>query len=501
MKCLIGLLLTAHIAIGAHAISKDTAYGTYDYEYQQFTTDQTPSRQTSLFSNIGSPSIIMSSNLPITISSPGRYILVEHASYNASGAGSAITINSSNVILDLLNFNLSQQGGIASVNGISVASGLTNIVIKNGCIKDFSHVGVSVGSGCSQVVCSGLTFGNCGNRCLELVGSSASPIQIGTVKDCTFLASCTLTTADNVVTLSHCLDFELEHCNIHNNGSTAASGSLAMININNSHRCKISTVETHNNIGNTDLRGISLKQSHFNVFKNCMISTHLAWGNNSAAYGIILEGNSTSTANIFLECATANLTGTVVDGFLSSTNCDDNNFICCKSLSHKANSTSGIVHGFRCITNSRNQFIECIASHNTAPSSTVASPFHGAYGFKIDTTTGTYVRKCIANDNTASARATGFFFGATDQCVAEENSSCRNTTWGFDVNNLTFNDQVFIKNFALKNNIAGGPGSSQYSGFGANAANDSFTASNFGSNTGGLTGQPGPISWVNLGIG
>lgn len=459
---------------------------------------ETPKRQISLFSISGSPSLITSAHLPVTIVSPGRYIVVQNCTYNTSSIGTAITINSNNVILDLLGFSVTQNGGVANVNGIVVNAGLTNIVIQNGSIKDFSNNGISIGAGCSQVVIDNLTLCNCGNRAIELVGSTASPLQTGIIKNCTFVTSCTLSTADNVITLSHCNDIDIQNCTLSNNGSTNAAGVLTLIALNNSFRCILKDIDTSNNIGNTDLRCYCLKQSSLCRLHNCNASTNIAWGATSAVYGIMLEGNSTSTANIFTECTVANLTGTTVDGFFSSTNCDDNIFIVCKALANQANATTGVVHGFRCITNNRNQFLGCIAARNVAPSSTIASPFYGAYGFRIETTTGTYLHQCIANDQTAASRAIGFFIRATTSCTADENVACRNTTFGFDANFLTFNNQAFVKNFALKNNIAGGAGSNQYNGFGTDAIRDGFTASNFGVNN---TLTMGPISWVNLGIG
>jgi len=502
------LIISTPLFIGAHALSLQ------EYSYYPALQEHSapvplldpleqdiPTRQTSLYSNIGSPSIITRASLPYTISSPGRYILVEAGSYSPAASGTAITINASDVNLDLLSFNLVQANGVASVNGVVVASGLSNVTIQNGVVRDFSGVGISVGSGCSRVFVNNVTFYDCGNRGLELVGTANSPIQVGALTNCNFVSSSTLSTADNVLTISNCSDFEVAHCNLHNNGSTGASGALAMVNMTNNLRCKFTDLEVHNNIGNTDLRCYDLKQSSYCKFIRCHGNTNLAWGASSAMYGVLLEGSSTSTANLFCECVMANLTGTIVDGFLSSTNCDDNAFMLCKSLNNQANSTTGVVHGFRCITNNRNIYVECLAAHNTAPSSTVASPLYGAYGFKLDTTTGTYLRKCVANDQTAASRAVGYFFISDNQITIEENAASRNTTFGFDAANVTFNNQAFIKNFALKNNTAGGSGSDQYNGFGANAANDGFTASNFGTNTGGITGQPGPISWVNLGIG
>ena len=51
--------------------------------------------QAVLFNNISSPTVIRATDIPITISTPGRYILVEDASYNASTNVPAISITDS----------------------------------------------------------------------------------------------------------------------------------------------------------------------------------------------------------------------------------------------------------------------------------------------------------------------------------------------------------------------------------------------------------------------
>ncbi len=75
--------------------------------------------------------------LPYTISTQGVYCLTAHLSTNST-SGNAITINTSNVILDLNGFKL---GGLAAglgttANGIFAAQ-RQNITIKNGTVRGF----------------------------------------------------------------------------------------------------------------------------------------------------------------------------------------------------------------------------------------------------------------------------------------------------------------------------------------------------------------------------
>ena len=59
----------------------------------------------------------------------------------------AITISASNVTLDLRGRTLSQKSkNVLPVDGIVVDPGLTNIIIKNGTVRDFSDAGIRAGA-------------------------------------------------------------------------------------------------------------------------------------------------------------------------------------------------------------------------------------------------------------------------------------------------------------------------------------------------------------------
>lgn len=168
------------------------------------------------------------------------------------------------------------------------------------------------------------------------------------------------------------------------------------------------------------------------------------------------EANISSTANIFLNCQVNHITGTsVVDGFLSTSLCDNNSFLNCFVQNSNVTDVNGVACGFHIINNNRNRLIGCFALSNTAPASTVAAPLYGSYGFKIDTATGTSLRNCVANDNNGAptGRGVGFFWLATNSCAATENYADRNTI-GFDANNVVFNGVLgnsFVRNIAQKN--------------------------------------------------
>ena len=89
----------------------------------------------------------------VVITKPGYYCLCEDAVFNPSPNQignpyiGAITIDASNVTLDLRGRTLSQiSKAVLNVDGIIVNPGLTNIIIKNGTVRDFSDAGIRVGA-------------------------------------------------------------------------------------------------------------------------------------------------------------------------------------------------------------------------------------------------------------------------------------------------------------------------------------------------------------------
>ena len=78
----------------------------------------------------------------------GYYCLCEDVVFNPkSDATAAIRISASNVTLDLRGRTLSQKSkDVLPVDGIVVDPGLTNIIIKNGTVRDFSDAGLRVGA-------------------------------------------------------------------------------------------------------------------------------------------------------------------------------------------------------------------------------------------------------------------------------------------------------------------------------------------------------------------
>ena len=168
---------------------------------------------------------IRAADLPLPISSPGSYYLVE----NITTAGGGITITSDEVTIDLNGFSL--VGGTGA--GISIPDPHMNITVKNGTVRGWasggiaatsttnsrfqdlvlsdngttlSHYGLRVGNGCFVTNCTAVD--NSGNG----IGVS----EAGTITGCVAIGNATgISISSGTVT----------NCSARNNNSTGISSS------------------------------------------------------------------------------------------------------------------------------------------------------------------------------------------------------------------------------------------------------------------------------------
>jgi len=82
-------------------------------------------------------------SVPYTISSPGLYCLAKNLTYAAT-TSNAITVNASDVTLDLNGFCLTGPGKTSGSGyyGISIDAGANNVEIRNGSVKSFGNDGI-----------------------------------------------------------------------------------------------------------------------------------------------------------------------------------------------------------------------------------------------------------------------------------------------------------------------------------------------------------------------
>lgn len=114
---------------------------------------------------------------PYTINNPGFYYLGRNLTYNGGTTGAGITINASNVTLDLMGFTLSAGTYMVGV-GIRIMTTAGNVEVRNGTVRDFWD-GITQASSDSNICISNVRAINNYSSGFSLVANN--PI----VRDCT----------------------------------------------------------------------------------------------------------------------------------------------------------------------------------------------------------------------------------------------------------------------------------------------------------------------------
>ncbi|MBI2774403.1 hypothetical protein HYX58_00125, partial [Candidatus Dependentiae bacterium] len=430
---------------------------------------------------------------PLTINAPGVYRFASNVVYTPAGAGTqGITINSSNVMLDISCFTFSQQGGVAATDAIRVNSGFNDITIKNGMIANFTSRGITVQSNVQRIVISDTSIVGCGIRGIELLGGATkSSIVNGAIRNCNILQGLNQSTADRALYMQSCTDFQVTNCTINGNGLRTTTNILPL-DIDNCQKIAFRTITIDDNTG-ANVTGVRLFNASIQCsFQDCILRNNMASGN---ARGFLLESNSTSTGNQFLNCTVLAMSGSAaVDGFFTGTGCNDNLFMDCKALQNTSTGSDALstVRGFNFNSCQRVAAANCVSESNVAPSSTNG---FAALGFDLNTTTSCDLINCFASDNNGITRTNGVGFrivngatsatGAFGNTVRDCYASGNPVGFRLDPASGTSQFNAFIRNISVKN-------VTQYIGFAATSISSAASMNN-------LNAINAP--WSNLGVG
>src|ERR1039458_10207380 len=119
-------------------------------------------------------------SVPYTISTPGSYYLTTNLTVTT---GSAITITTSWVTLDLNGFTVSSSAGSPNGTGILLAGGNTDITILNGHIQGTGFANGIYPAGCSNVRVAGVSVSGCLNYGIILGNANSTVVESCTVQN------------------------------------------------------------------------------------------------------------------------------------------------------------------------------------------------------------------------------------------------------------------------------------------------------------------------------
>ncbi len=246
----------------------------------------------------------------MTITQTGDYDISGDANYTPVGTNDTIVqISASNVSLNLGGHTLTQSNLVAGLTGITVSPNLTNVSIKNGYIQNITGTGIGIGQGCARITIDNIATISCDNRAINISGLPNSLIRNSVVKNCAFLNNCQGAAADNVITLSHCVNVQIKDCTFTQNSTSP--NTLDVAELATCTRCEIIGCEALDTIATLTAHCFNLNNAHQCIIKGNIINSVRSVQSDS--YGIEIDGlfnlvESNLIENIFSSATTSSNT-------------------------------------------------------------------------------------------------------------------------------------------------------------------------------------------------
>ncbi len=362
-----------------------------------------------------------------SISTPGLYVLSDDVAYSTA-AGTAITITTSDVTLDLNGKTI--RGSSTASTAIYISPAQENIIVKNGALLNFEGDIVRVTTGSRSLAFEDLAISGTSNNSSTSNGFSFE----GTLASATrtydvFIKNCHVTSARQGLSATGVDNVAVENSSFNKNGIRG----FGIVNCNNwsVNNCQMSGNST---TAAATTIGASLSDSAFWSVRNSDFSFNI---NSTRGSGVVLLGpNRMDGGHLFENCTFCNNGATG-----ASLEADGINFamtFSCIARDCIANgnfSVTSTAAGFRLDSPGAGNYLEnCIANGNRVESTTI-----NAYGFMLDNThSRVTLSNCIAEANRSQARGAGFFMNSTNtNCSFKDCQALFNTARGFITESTT----------------------------------------------------------------
>lgn len=459
---IIFLLTLYAAAVSPQLIASTIPSTTHTETYYEQTNDRTlttPYQQ--LITFFGPQQFKISGQAGLTgtyiISTPGAYTLSDTIPVTTA-VGQAISIQSSNVIVDLAGQTITFTPGGSAINGITIAANLSNIIIRNGIISNMNGNGILINSGCSNIRLKDLVISNCTLSGVTFAGTSGALTTNCSIKNCT-IQQCNTSTANAYgLKLSFCDFFIAMSCSFFSNQATgAAFNSYGMYAISSKNGV-FDACQSRSNTATTRASGFYLDAgcSHF-LFKNCVAKTNSSTGTGATSIGNGFYDTGCSN-NRFEQCTSANNSGAALGAGFYTQNCSYNYWLECTAHNNTNTGITGTVGGYGFLANTAtcrgNIFDTCTALGNTGSTDTASF----GCGFSIDASLGCTIKNCFSQMNSGiSGTGIGIEIKAgAVRCCIQNNTVITNTSslvgkaYGiWDVSNPS--TTLIMSNFAFGN--------------------------------------------------
>ena len=391
----------------------------------------------------------------LTITQPGYYELGDDITFSPGVADSIISIQSSDVTLDLGGKIIQQSNATAGVDGIALASGLSNITIRNGIIRNVTNRGIFVDTTAmaSEIVITDLILDTCQNRGISFEGAGGAESCI--IAQCRFINCILSATGDFVLNFGNLSNAQITDIFIATDGSISASGATRVFIRSSATiaRCLFKNItvslfstalgvsivgftatalqnSVFQNIRLTNITsaaaatytGFSLPTGTANcIFNNCVSQGITALG--SPPGGIIshISATGTTTGNLFIGCTAQTIAAVSISLIPFNLN-TANNTALLGCLVQNCSTTNGTFSAFSLTSATGALLIDCTCNQNSAIST--------IDGFLLTTCTRCNLARCISTNNTSSGagvRAAGYRFQQSTQCSCTDSIAAGNS--------------------------------------------------------------------------
>ncbi|MGE4169021.1 MAG: right-handed parallel beta-helix repeat-containing protein [Candidatus Babeliales bacterium] len=332
-------------------------------------------------------------SVAIIISSPGEYSYSDLTIDPTDLNDCAISIQASDVIVDMSNGFIMQQEGnqIGGFCGIHIAPGLKNIIIRNISIKLLTGIGIQIDEGCENLTIENIMIRDCYAGGILCAGSMSNVIKEAIIHNC-YVATCTGADGNPAygIRLIQCNNVVVQDCIFNgNDGDSVASGFGLSLELCSA--CKVLNCNGNDNGGSMAGVGISLFQTQWTLVDNCNILNTIARASmNSKAVGISVNQG---THNIVRNCLVKHSNNSLVNSY-----------------------------GFEAFAGSNNLFVDCATKNNSAGA--LAAGFI-LYSSELRTS----INHCIsrANDGGVSGAGYGIYLNTAQNCDIWYNQLLNNT--------------------------------------------------------------------------
>lgn len=357
----------------------------------------------------------------VTLSSPGLYIVEENCTFAPATTNTpAISITASNVVLDFNYRSLTQTNSTTGVNAVSIASGVTNIVIKNGKIDSFRNAAILSNTNASCIKITNMTIVN------FAIGITMSSVTKITFNRCIFY---TPAANGNVVSLTNCSIIVAKNSHVYGTSTGVSSSDFIF------DSCNLFVVDNCS-IKNTTVTG-SISFAFFSC-KNGIISRCINAQNTFNSTSSFFVSGCTQIALYYCICSNNTALSSNYNGFVVSGN---SRGISLKNCIASRNTSPVTTTAFSCANNTctldcfalsnnlgigfqgqnHDMFINAAAYNNVSS----ATGFRGI-GFNFASTgiQGSYAHGCRSFDQTTGYTGfNGLNNSILTECIASQNAT------------------------------------------------------------------------------